>query len=103
MKEKRSVKMGPWDVAAAVAAGLLLTNFLVYVIVCAAAIGMAFDLVEIMVTGVLLLLGLVLLPLERKYGRSKLWKRLLLAGVIGNGLIVLCFCAVFVIMIAAWQ
>ncbi len=103
MNKTEKIFLSPWDIASAVMAMLLLANFLVFAIVCAAAIEIAFDLVEMMVTGVLLLLGLILLPLARKYDRSKIWKRLLLAGVIGNGLIVLCFCAAFAVLIAAWQ
>lgn len=103
MKGKRSVKMGPWDIAAAVLAVLLLANFLGFVIVCFVAIGLAFDPVEFMVTGIFLLLGILFLPLAKRKCGSRLWKRLLWAGVIANTLIVLFLCVLFMAMLSVWQ
>jgi len=102
VKEKKNAKMGPWDIAAAVLAVLLLANFLGFVIVCFVAIGLAFDPVEFMVTGIFLLLGILFLPLAKRKCGSRLWKRLLWAGVIADTLIVLFLCGVFAVMLAAW-
>lgn len=103
MKERQSVKMGPWDIAAAVLSVLLLVNFLGFLITCIAAIGLALDPVGIMVTGIFLFLGMLFLPLAKRKCSSRLWKRLLWAGVIGNGLIILFFCVVFGAMLLMWQ
>ncbi len=103
MKKRVSVKTGPWDIAAAVLSVLLLANFLGFLIVCLAAFGLAFDPAELMVTGVFLFLGIAFLPLAKRKCVSRLWKRLLWAGLIGNGLIVLFICVVFAVMLSVWQ
>lgn len=99
--EKKLFSSG-WDIAEAVLAVLLLANFLGFVIVCLVAIGLAFDPVEFMITGIFLLLGILFLPLAKRKCSSRLWKRLLWAGLIGNGLIVLFICVMFAAMLSVW-
>lgn len=100
-KEKKLLSSG-WDIAAAVLSVLLLANFLGFLIVCFAAIGLAFDPVEFMITGIFLLLGIGFLPVAKRKCVSRLWKRLLWAGLIGNGLIVLFICVMFAVMLSVW-
>lgn len=94
--------MGAWDIVMAVLAVLLLANFLGFLIVCLAAIGLAFDPAAVMVTGIFLLLGVGFLPLAKRKCASRLWKRLLWAGLIGNGLIVLFLGVTFAVMLSVW-
>lgn len=103
MKIERKGQFSPWDIIAAAMAVLLLANFLLFGILCIAAIGMAFDPVLAFLTGVELLLGLVVLLPAKRLKVKKLWRRLLIAGVVCNALIVVFLCAAVILMLAAWR
>lgn len=92
-----------WELAAAVMAVLLYLDFLVIVLLGAAAIGVLFlDPVPAVFTGLLLLLG-ILCHLITRRRTGKLWRRLLLGGIAADFLVVTFYVLTAVVMVMAWQ
>ena len=92
-----------WDIAPAVLAVLLYGNFLVFLVLCAAAVGLVFlEPVVPVLTAVLLLLGIAC-HLATRRRTSKLWRRLLLGSIAANFLIVVFFVIAVWVMMAAWM
>lgn len=92
-----------WELAAAVMAVLLYLDFLVIVLLGAAAIGVLFlDPVPAVFTGLLLLLG-ILCHLITRRRTGKLWRRLLLGGIAADFLVVAFYVLTAVVMVMAWQ
>ena len=54
------------------------------------------------ITGVLLLLGLIGIPVSKHMNAGKLWRRLLMGAVILNFLSIALYCLVCIAMILAW-
>lgn len=104
MKEKKPLGIKtPWDIAPAVLSFLLYGNFVVFVVLCVAAIGLVFIEPAVAVaTAILLLLGIACHFATRR--RSvKLWRRLLLGGIAANFLITAFYVLIFAMMLLAWQ
>lgn len=100
---KRFGIKGGWDIPAAVMAAALYINFLVTLALLAAAMGVVLMYpAPSIVTGALLLAGIVL-HLVTRTKTCKLWRRLLLGGIAANGLIVLFLCGLIFLMLAAWS
>lgn len=91
-----------WDIAAGVAAGLLLLNFIVETVLFFAMTGVIFlNPGPAYATAGLLLAGMLgYLAFGKKF--SKLWRRLLLAGVLCNLALVAFFLLGIVAMTVAW-
>lgn len=88
MREKRQTKpeLTPWDVATFVLAGLLYGNELAFLILALVGVSRLFVYCVqcAFVLGVLLLLGLLLYGLGKRWGMGKLARRLLLGGLIAG-------------------
>lgn len=92
----------PWDIAAAVLFVLLAGNFLVSVVLAFTAMGLIFlEPAPAVATAALLLLG-ILCHLATRRRTARLWRRLLLAGIAANFLIVAFFVLAAALMLAAW-
>ncbi len=102
MKRKKLGIASPWDIPAAVGAVLLFGNFAVFVALLITAMGRVFlEPVVAIVTAALLLAGILChLVTRRKTG--KLWRRLLLAAIAANLLIVAFYVLATILMVLAW-
>ncbi len=91
-----------WDVLAAVAAILLYGNFLAFIVLLFAAIGMLLLYPEFsIVTSVLLLCGILMHFITRRK-TAKLWRRLLFGSVAANLLIVAFYILAVAVFAMAW-
>lgn len=96
-------KLSRGDALALVFSAVLYLNFLVTLGV--GIFAMSLLLLEPafgIITGILLLLGLLGIPVSRRLNAGKLWRRLLTGAVLLNFLSVALYCLVCVAMILAW-
>ncbi len=102
-KESKTRKLGRGDMLAACLAAALYLNFLIDSFICIFAIGKLFlEPVFGILTGVLLLAGLVCFPITGRMGAEKLWRRVFFGGIAANLLVVVLFAAVCTAMFLAW-
>lgn len=102
MKAEQKRQFSLWDILAAGLSVWLLVNFLLFCVLLLISLETAFDPVLAFLTGVQLLLGLCLLfPAKRLQVRRPL-RKLLLAGVICNALVVLFFCGTVFLLLSSW-
>lgn len=102
-KKSKARELSRGDVLAVSASAALYLNFLIDLLTCVFAIGL-FLLKPIfgIVTGILLLMGLICFPIARRLGAGKLWRRVFAGGIAANALIVGLFVAAYAAMLLAW-
>lgn len=98
MKEQNSKKFTLADLVAAAASVVLGLNFIAFLILSLPAIGASFDPVLAIVTAILLIVGLIVRLILKRFEVSKLWRRILLGTIICNFLIIVVFCFMFAAM-----